>query len=254
MLESISRSGNTLRAALGHARPNSRYRLGAGFLVLSLALMTFCVIPEVTRQAGAEAAAPPVPGPSEARLAKLVAGLGAAKFAAREAADRALEEIGAEAMPALLAGARSTDPEVRNRSRALVSRVEKQTAAYFEALGAGVHCRGGDDRVAVISYSQRDPSKLADAHLRKLVGFPWLESVYLHDAKIGDAGLAHLGRLPNLIRLDLTGTRITDAGLAHLVGLTNLESLCLHGTQVTGRGFALLGTLKKLRSLSLFLL
>lgn len=197
------------------------------------------------------AVAPPVPQPSARQMAKLVADLGADNFATREKASRALTAAGAEAVPALVKGMASADPEVRSRSLALARQAEKQATAYFEALGADVQRRVGSDRVAVVSYSQSDASKLRDEHLRELIGFPWLQRIGLDNAKIGDAGLAHLGRLPNLNDIVLTGTRITDDGLTHLAGLTNLKTLCLSKTRVTGRGLVHLRGMTRLQILDL---
>ena len=42
----------------------------------------------------------------------------------REAADRALDALGAEALPALRTAAQSTDPEVSRRARTLISQIE----------------------------------------------------------------------------------------------------------------------------------
>lgn len=254
MLESVVKCGNILREAVGHLGRNSRYRLGAGFLVLTVALATTCMFPEAARKVETvtRAAAPPVPRPSAAQLAKLVADLGADDFPTREAVERALEGVGAEAVPALVEGMKSADPEVRSRSLALALKAEKRAAAHFEALGADVQRDNTTGRVKIISYTYRDASKLRDEHLRELVGLPWLNRVWLNNAEVGDAGMVHVGRLTNLDILDLEGTRVTDAGLAHLAGLTNLETLCLRSTAVTGRGLVHVKGMKKLWTLSLY--
>src|SRR5262249_30564213 len=56
--------------------------------------------------------------------AALVERLGAPRYAEREAAAAALERAGAAAVPALRAGRRARDPEVRARAAALLERVE----------------------------------------------------------------------------------------------------------------------------------
>jgi hypothetical protein len=57
--------------------------------------------------------------------AALVARLGAPQFADREAAGRALREVGRDALPALQAAAKSKDPEVRTRSARLVEDIQR---------------------------------------------------------------------------------------------------------------------------------
>ncbi len=198
------------------------------------------------------AVAPPVAQPDARQMAKLVADLGAEDFPTRERAARALRDIGPNAVPALVKGMKSPDPEVRARSLGLARRAEKRAAAFFEALGADVGRSNETGKVLDINFSQRDASQLRDDHLRELVGLPWLNRIWLNDAKVGDAGMAHLGRLTNLDILDLTGTRVSDTGLAHLAGLTSLETLCLRNTAVTGRGLVHLEGMKKLWTLDLY--
>jgi hypothetical protein len=57
-------------------------------------------------------------------LSHLIARLGAGRYAERESACRALEELGSPALPALRAARSSRDPEVRNRAAALVLKIE----------------------------------------------------------------------------------------------------------------------------------
>jgi len=56
--------------------------------------------------------------------ARLVEQLGSPKFSEREAATRTLEQLGAPAIPHLLAGRESKDLEVRTRSAAILRRVQ----------------------------------------------------------------------------------------------------------------------------------
>jgi hypothetical protein len=58
----------------------------------------------------------------------LVARLGSTRFSEREAAMKVLEELGKEAVPALLAARHSSDPEVRTRVESLLGRLEWNTA------------------------------------------------------------------------------------------------------------------------------
>jgi hypothetical protein len=70
----------------------------------------------------------PVPGdegtPEYRAAAEFVKELGSPRFAAREAAAKKLLDMGAAAIPALIAGARATDEEVRSRSAALLSQAQ----------------------------------------------------------------------------------------------------------------------------------
>jgi hypothetical protein len=76
-----------------------------------------------------------LPAPSNAReekaladkIAKLVEQLGSDAFAERNAASKALDEIGAPALEALRGAMKSTDAEVRRRSTALVATIEART-------------------------------------------------------------------------------------------------------------------------------
>jgi Leucine Rich repeat len=201
----------------------------------------------------APAAGPPVPVASAGQLAKLVADLGADDFSTREAAERALEGVGAEAVPALLRGMERADPEIRTRSLALARRAEKRAAAFFRALGGDVQRQNfvTGPRLTAVSFNQRDASRLRDEHLRELIAFPWLKQVRLNDAPVGDVGMKHIGRLTKLDYLVLRGTQVTDAGLAHLAGLTELEVLDLHKTGVTGPGLVHLGAMKRLHTLNI---
>src|SRR5262249_12542871 len=66
---------------------------------------------------------PAAEGPDSQRIAGLIARLGSGTFREREEAPRALEAVGAPALPALRQAARSSDPEVRRRAEELVRRI-----------------------------------------------------------------------------------------------------------------------------------
>jgi hypothetical protein len=55
---------------------------------------------------------------------RLVTQLGSPRYAEREAASRALEQLGPEAIPALRVARQDRDPEIRNRAATLVDRIE----------------------------------------------------------------------------------------------------------------------------------
>src|SRR5262245_58369080 len=72
---------------------------------------------------GAADPAAPTPTPDPAQ--KLVEQLGADRYADREAAAAALEKIGPSALPALRAGTRSENPEVRERVGPLIVKLKR---------------------------------------------------------------------------------------------------------------------------------
>lgn len=67
---------------------------------------------------GGPPAVPPTP-------TELVAKLGSDDFAEREAAARALAQVGSEALPALRAAAQSSDPEIRSRVAPLITKLQR---------------------------------------------------------------------------------------------------------------------------------
>jgi hypothetical protein len=79
-------------------------------------------------------AAAPAPRLVDDPATKSVEQLGAHEFADREAAQKKLRELGVKANPALRAGLKSEDPEVRNRSAKLLSEIRKDA---LEALVKG---------------------------------------------------------------------------------------------------------------------
>jgi hypothetical protein len=65
-------------------------------------------------------------GQATADAGALVGQLGSARYGERQAATEALEKLGVEALPALRAARGSEDPEVRQRVRAILSRIESE--------------------------------------------------------------------------------------------------------------------------------
>lgn len=61
---------------------------------------------------------------SESEFRRLVEGLGADRYADREAAAAALDKIGRDALPALKTGREARDAEIRSRSAALIRKIE----------------------------------------------------------------------------------------------------------------------------------
>ena len=77
--------------------------------------------------------------PDEPRIARLVRELGAESFAARQAANQALLQLGAAGRSALEAAVQSTDPEVRLRARDLLQRL--RTEQLWSAGPVTLACR-----------------------------------------------------------------------------------------------------------------
>jgi hypothetical protein len=73
----------------------------------------------------AASGSPAAPLPAELSIQTLIAQLGSDDFAGREAATRALEKLGAAALPALRTAARSENPEVRSRASSLIGKIER---------------------------------------------------------------------------------------------------------------------------------
>jgi RNA polymerase sigma factor (sigma-70 family) len=103
-------------------------QLRAGALACAVVLATVCGGFAMT---GAPASDPP-PAPRGAAAdpaVELVKQLGSAEFAKRVAAEKELRKLGATAEPALRAGAKSDDPEVRARCAKLLVAVRKDALA-----------------------------------------------------------------------------------------------------------------------------
>jgi hypothetical protein len=99
------------------------------------------------------------PKKDEPDAAKLVEQLGAEDFAAREAAEKKLKELGARAKPAVQAGLRSESPEIARRCRAVLYhlRAEEVKAAFLKL--------GGDDDLAHSLLAE----VLKDAHRARVL-------------------------------------------------------------------------------------
>ena len=219
------------------------------------------------------AAGPPMtPGWAD----RLVEQLGDDDFDTREAAAKALDKAGGDAVPALRRGMQSKHAVIRFRSLKIAKAIEARTVAYYEALGAEVRWSSAEfgrispveqlflqglgiwlneyryNYVHALTFQDRDSRRLRDEHLRELAGLPWLAELNLSKAPIGDEGMRYLGLVKHLSRLVLNKTNVSDNGLAHLSESTQLEWLSLHDTRnITGSGFVHLGKLRKLTGLGL---
>ncbi len=209
------------------------------------------------------AAAPPPRPLSPEALAGLIRQLGADEFVAREAASRQLLLVGRSALPTLRREVADADPEVRQRCKDLVGRIDANRIA-LRAKGAilntsdeknpdgdvlWAHLNGahfGDEDLDALAgmralkHVDLTGSSVTDAGLRKLVRLPALEDVILCKTGITGSGLAHLKEIPSLDTLFLDHTPIKEEHLAHLRQLRNLATLTLRNTPVTDKGLALL--------------
>src|SRR4051794_24003756 len=75
---------------------------------------------------GLALALPGVARPEDGRIDRLISQLGSSRYADREEASKALDEIGAPALDALRKAAGAKDAEIRRRAEALVARIEKR--------------------------------------------------------------------------------------------------------------------------------
>ena len=136
------------------------------------------------------------------------------------------------------------------RAEAIGQDSAKAIEAVEAAGGSLKRDKGG--HVAEVSFRG---TKIDDAPLAHLAGFPKLRSVLLNDTKITDAGLATLGKLTTLNNLDLRGCQVSNAGIAHLTGLGKLRALRLNGkngaTTVDDGAMVHIAKLKSLKALLL---
>jgi hypothetical protein len=224
------------------------------------------------------AAEPGAPKPSDAdSVDRWVRQLGSDNFEEREAASKALNQLGGPALSALEKAVTSDDAEVRRRAADLIqaigARVDREGREAVLALGGTVEKSVVDPGHSLIVHLP--VPKLTDADLQSLKwprrisyldlsgtqatgsglagvkSLAGLNYLILAGAKTTDAGLAPLEGFPNLTHLTLSGKGITDAGLIPLKGLGKLERLELDDVSVTDAGLVRLKGLSNLISLRL---
>jgi hypothetical protein len=88
---------------------------------------------------GLTLAAGPARGDDAARIARLIEQLGADTFAEREAASKALDQIGAPALEAVQKATRSRDAEVRKRAAELAGKIGRRAASEAALSPKMVH-------------------------------------------------------------------------------------------------------------------
>jgi hypothetical protein len=144
------------------------------------------------------------------KIARHIHQLGSDSFAEREAAGKALGQIGEEALPRLRDAAGSADPEVRRRAIELVAQI----------------CRRRADRA-------RAPFLTLVTALGGRVTLDWegadqvAASVDLAGTPVTDADMKRLAQWDEMRELDLSDTQITDNTLAVLRGTAGLRQLKL---------------------------
>jgi hypothetical protein len=170
--------------------------------------------------------------------AELVRKLGSARFEDRKAAEEGLRQLGPAALPAVWAGLKSDDPEVRSRCRRLVPQIEvEDRARRADAYAADVEGKGRHDLPLREEYEKLAGTSPAARRLFAEIiraNEPLLRKVAADRAKgrdtyqaecraILDAGKAGTGQLAAVLlvsvvlkedRLDWTGPTC----FAHLLG------------------------------------
>lgn len=104
-------------------------QLRAGALACAVLLATVCGGFALTGAPAAEPPVAPAPRAPADRAIELVRQLASDEFATREAAEKELRATGAKAEPALRAGAKSDDPEVRTRCAKMLVAIRKDALA-----------------------------------------------------------------------------------------------------------------------------
>jgi hypothetical protein len=190
--------------------------------------------------------------PRAAEVERLVRQLGSDIFQEREAASKALEEIGVPALQALQRATTDKDPEVRRRAAGLVEAVRTRMAARAAAAVRRLEgsLLAGDGPGGPQVWVMFPPGVADDAALADLAWLPHLAVLGLTRSKVSGPGLAHLRQAATLRRLYLADTPVTDAGLSHLRGLP-LAVLDLSGTGVGDAGMAAVGAMDTLTMLFL---
>jgi hypothetical protein len=179
-------------------------------------------------------------GPNAADVERLVQQLGSDRYAEREAASKALAEIGEPAMKPLRKAASSDDAEVRRRAKQLLedipARLQAQVLAGLQGLGGRVRVSpyGGVGDVAI--HVDLAHTKVGNADLGALALLRELHALNLSATNVSDAALVHVKNLDQLCTLRLSETKVTDAGLTELKGLRELTGLFLDRTAVTDAG------------------
>jgi hypothetical protein len=159
-------------------------------------------------------------GTPEYRVAAdLVKQLGDPRFSAREVAAKNLVELGAAAVPALTAGARSADEEVRTRSAALLP---KAVAAGWKRVADDFLADPAAHRDLPLLPEWEKLTGKPDAGSRKLYAAalaangPLLEQAAA-DKKLGAAALAARGR--DLLAAARTGGTQVEAAAGDVAGV-----------------------------------
>jgi hypothetical protein len=219
------------------------------FRWLGLAVLAFAAIalPEV----------PAVRSGEKPDVAKLIRQLGSDEFDEREKAQRSLEALGEDDLPALRTAAKKTsDAEVRRRLEDVIAAIEvrftKDPYVFIQKVGGRVltvdgarPVKAGEAGTMALSVILTD-TKFGDADLQRLKGLGKVTCVTLTGTKVTDRGLSVIQSLSNLQYLNIDRTAVTDAGLVHLKPLKNLERLSLADTKVQGKGLDHLKDLKGL--------
>jgi hypothetical protein len=146
---------------------------------------------------------------------------------------------------------------LEGRTPGEVARVDLGTLAYVEEVSlrdcqltdAALAPFKGLTRVRVIDLWK---NPVEGPGLSNLSECRQLKDLGLNRTRVDDAWLAGIGGFPAIERLSLSGARVTDAGLAHLEGLKSLKDLHVASTAVTAKGLRKLRTIASLRNVVAF--
>jgi hypothetical protein len=249
-----------------------------------LAMLTWpCQAPGQAAEAPPSSQPPSKKPVDTAKIERLVRQLGSERFAEREAASKALDDIGEPALLALRKVRESTDLEVRRRVAVLLKSIEQKRmgvrakgAAVIERFGGyfatedggpdsptrWVNFFGftgaGDAAAAWLPYFDDALSlslqdiQISDDGLANVETFYRVEDMVIYRNKtMTDAGLKHIGKLVTLRKLQFSETRLTGSGLIHLKNLRELVWLHLSDSPITDERLKHLKPFKKLEWLNL---
>ncbi len=129
----------------------------------------------------------------------------------------------------------------------------KEIARLEQQLGLKLVPRSQLPTDGLILRTASSPRRCDDVALGKLAPVAhFIVEAEMARTKVTDAGLKHVKGWPNLRSLDLTATSVTSAGVGGLASLTHLEVINLTGTQVDDQGASQLKATPTVKRLWLF--
>jgi hypothetical protein len=182
--------------------------------------------------------------PSTAEVPNWIAQLDSERFSEREAATRALAELGAPAIDALGTVAADGNAETAWRAILVLTRIWESaspadSARAYSALqglarsGAAATASPAADALRSLEWDLigRQMTLKGRRFDAKFLTTP-LRAVELNHTSVTDADLARFCRLPTVEHLYLDGTCVTSGALDHLLRLPRVSTLRLPGLQL----------------------